>query len=303
MFHNEITNILNNLGRLKILFESQIKTKNLGNLKLEKEIYENVSADLNAIESSKLKIKEYFNDINKLTYKKKYVKSGQIISKLIKNVLFRVEINGIENIPKRGPCILAPHHYDAMFDGVLLSAVINRDLFFLATVEGFVAVPLYGKFLINIGCIPLKRDDSKFNARLPNAISQEKIDSFPVSNIASIKKMLIHLRNGDVLVIFPEGEAKTNGPTYERPNNEDFLPPQEGFVSIAFLAKRAYNKDVPIIPIGIKYGKGIFRTAIINIGAPIYLSNDLQNMNKQELNKAIAEYMAQIFAQIKRLST
>jgi hypothetical protein len=120
MFHNEITNILNNLGRLKILFESQIKTKNLGNLKLEKEIYENVSADLNAIESSKLKIKEYFNDINKLTYKKKYVKSGQIISKLIKNVLFRVEINGIENIPKRGPCILAPHHYDAMFDGVLL---------------------------------------------------------------------------------------------------------------------------------------------------------------------------------------
>ena len=298
--YNQIKELLANL--FKIL-EEQLNSSNFTlDETSENKIYLDIEKILLDFDNNENKINDYFNDLNKLTYKKKYIKSGMIISKIINKILFRIEINSIENIPKRGPCILAPHHYHAAFDPLILISVIDKPLFFATSVETFISIPLYDKLLYNLGCLPIKRDDKLFQNRLNNAIPEEKIRNYDSSNLASIKKMLIHLKHGDFVVIFPEGEAKII-PTYARNNDENFLDPQTGFVSMAFLAERKYNKKIPIIPIGLKYDGNIFKKIIVNIGKPIYLSNSLQKLNRQELKQNISKISYQIFDVIKQLSS
>lgn len=302
LFEEEYAELHRLFINLKKLFQEQLSSTQFNpDYSNESVIYNQVDDLLSQFHMSEEKIIEYFNDVKKLTYKKKYIKSGQIISKIIKGALIKIEINGIEHIPRKGACIIAPYHYHAAFDPLILMAVIDRSLFFATSVETFVSIPLYDRLLYNLGCLPIKRDDALFQDRLKNAIPQEKIENYKSSNLGSIKKMLTHLKYGDAIVIFPEGEAKMI-PTYVRSNNEDFLDPQTGFVSFAFLAERRFGKRVPIIPIGLSYGGRIFKKIVINIGEPVYLNSSLQKMKKSELKKSISQIANEIFSNIRDLS-
>ena len=242
------------------------------------------------------------NKIKKLRYDLKYVKSGQIISEILCGSLIKIEAKGVENIPKSGPCIIIPYHYPAQLDPMILISIINRKLFFAASVEGFISIPFLDSFWYKMGCLPIKRDDSEFNKRINGSVPSKKIDNYNSSNLDSIKKMLTHLKYGDPIVIFPEGDAKINA-TYDRPNNEKFLEPKEGFVSIAFLAKRKFNLDVPIIPVGLKYNGRLMKRVVIKIGSPHYLDNSLQKMKKKELKNTIDFLAKKIFDDVKMLSS
>lgn len=98
-------------------------------------------------------------------------------------------------------------------------------------------------------------------------------------------------------------------PTYERANNEDFLPPQEGFVFFAAIMQRKYQINIPIIPIGLKYkdrslvGSFIKPDAEMKIGRPINLNPEIQNMNQKEVKQIIDKYSQLIFQKIRELSS
>jgi len=318
LFLEEIQQFKQKIDELKELLEKQRAKYDIKLFDAEEEKYNELEGLFDKIDYSESRIREYFEDMKHLRYKRKYIKSGQIISKIIKGVLLRVQVKGIENIPKKGPCILAPHHHHAAFDPLILMALINRPLFFLASVETFLpGMPIYGRIIHNIGAQPFKRDDSSYGERLPGAIKKEKVDSFPSSNLQSIKNMLIHLKHGDVIVIFPEGDAKEML-TYARKHNENFIKPSEGFVGLAVMAKIKFGIDVPIVPIGISYGPGILKTGgtsivrnilgsiqrmvKVRIGKPVYLPANLQKLNKKQLKKEITRYTKYIFDIIKQLS-
>jgi len=270
----------------------------------EYRIYAEILQILQTIENSKLKIVQYFTEVQSLTYNKKYIKTWHIISKIIQKTLFKLEVYGLENIPSKGACIIAPHHYHATIDPVILTSVIKRSIFFATSVEAFVSVPLplYDKYLYAVGCLPIKRDDALFQNRTEEAIPSEKIRNYASSNISSIKNMLTHFKYGDAVVIFPEGEAKIL-PTYERSHNEEFLDPDTGFVSLSFMGERKLHKKIPIIPVGVQYSSKNPRSIRITFGKPVVLEDSLQKMPRPMLKKEIQIYTKSIFKSVMDLSS
>ena len=74
----------------------------------------------------------------------KYVFLGPLL-----RVLGRPRIEGLENIPDRGPAILASNHL-AVMDSFFLPLMVNRRIYFLAKSEYFTGTGLKGLSLIHI---------------------------------------------------------------------------------------------------------------------------------------------------------
>jgi 1-acyl-sn-glycerol-3-phosphate acyltransferase len=95
--------------------------------------------------------------------------------------LGRIETDGLDRVPARGPVILAVNHRSLM-DGPLLFGFVGRPVACLVKSEAF--VPVIGRLLLDAGQIPVVR---------------EQVDAHPVRLSLQI------LRAGGVVGVFPEG--------------------------------------------------------------------------------------------------
>lgn len=125
----------------------------------------------------------------------------------------RAEVIGRENIPATGGYVLAPGGHRSILDTPLVSVMGGRILRYMGA-ETYFAIPGLGTFLRAMGGFPVERSETD---RLALKLAEEV------------------LRNGEPLVVFPEG-TRQEGPLIQ--------PLKEG---AAFLACRA---DVPIVPVG-----------------------------------------------------
>ena len=98
-------------------------------------------------------------------------------------LLWRLEHKGVENIPQNNGLIVAANH-QSYGDPFWLALPINRPIRFLAWSEAF-SWPVVGRAIRWLGAWPLQVSGS---------------------DPAAIRRSLTWLRNGGVVVIFPEGE-------------------------------------------------------------------------------------------------
>jgi 1-acyl-sn-glycerol-3-phosphate acyltransferase len=157
------------------------------------------------------------------------------VVRLFLNLLFRIQVTGLENIPERGSFILLPKH-QRWEDIALLGVTFQKPLYYVAKYELFER-PVRKWLLLSLGGIPLNRER-------------------PLESRQSLKIMVRLLEEGAGVVIFPEG-------TYYR---EKMGPVQRG------LLRMIINRmEVPLIPAGIRYSKGGWRTLVtVKIGRPLY---------------------------------
>lgn len=157
-------------------------------------------------------------------------------------VLVRVRITGQEHIPATGGFVLAPGGHRSIIDTPLAALASPRVLRYMGA-ETYFKIPVLGSFLRAMGGFPVER---ALTDRMALRLSEEV------------------LRNGEPLVVFPEG-TRQEGPVVQ--------PLKEG---AAFLACRA---GVPIVPVGLggtersmpKGARYIKPTKItIIVGEPIY---------------------------------
>ena len=154
--------------------------------------------------------------------------------KVAQRIVYRLKIEGLENIPKEGAAVLCANHVHA-FDSVLCGANIKRMVYAMAKEELF-KTKFKNKFMREMGCFPVKR----------GAAGEE-----------AINRALEILDGGDLLLIFPEGT---------RNGLAKGVKPKKGAALIAVKAK------VPIIPIGFNGTFKLFSKVTIRIGKPINLS-------------------------------
>ena len=127
-----------------------------------------------------------------------------------------IKHHGTENIPSKGGLIIAANH-QTYFDPFWISIpVVNRSVRYLAWNEAF-DWPIVGKMITLLGAWPMK---------------------VAGSDPAAIRRSLQWLRDGGVLVIFPEGARSTGDGTMMR-----F---KAGAVRLAMEA------NVPILPVTIR---------------------------------------------------
>ncbi|MGH9264665.1 MAG: lysophospholipid acyltransferase family protein [Acidimicrobiales bacterium] len=160
---------------------------------------------------------------------------------LVAKLYWRVTFEGLDNVPRRGPFVLAPVHR-SFIDFGLVSGVTRRRMGYMGK-ESLWNSKLLGSFITMLGAYPVNRGAPDRDA---------------------LRRTLALLETGEPLVLFPEGTRRT-GPVIEHLH--------EG---AAFVASRA---GVPLVPVGIggseralPKGKAVPRPVKIHIlvGEPLY---------------------------------
>ena len=132
------------------------------------------------------------------------------------HTLYRLDVEGRENVPARGGALLTPNHV-SMADAVLLIASIDRPIRFIMF-KGSYEHPLVKPFAKIMGVIPIASDQG------------------PREMIHSLRMASDALRSGEVVCIFPEGQMTRIG---------QMLPFRRGMERII------KGVDVPIIPVNL----------------------------------------------------
>ncbi len=132
---------------------------------------------------------------------------------LVAKLFWRISFEGLENVPRSGPFVLAPVHR-SFIDFGLVSAVTRRPMGYMGK-ESLWKNKLLGAFITHLGAYPVNR----------GAPDRE-----------SLRRTLAYLEKGTPLVLFPEG-TRRSGPVIEHLH--------EG---AAYVASRA---GVPVVPVGI----------------------------------------------------
>ena len=132
-------------------------------------------------------------------------------------VLFRVKVEGRENIPPKGAVILASNHR-SFLDSIFIPAVLRRRVTFVAKAEYF-DDPKSAWFFRGVGQIPIRREGGSASERA----------------LASATEVL---QSGGVFAIYPEGTRTRDG----------FL--HRGHTGVARLSLRTGTAIVPVGLIG-----------------------------------------------------
>jgi 1-acyl-sn-glycerol-3-phosphate acyltransferase len=133
--------------------------------------------------------------------------------------LFRVRVEGIENVPKDGPCILASNHV-SFSDSIFLPLVLKRRMTFVAKAEYF-DDPKTAWFFRAVGQIPIKREGG--------SASQRALDS--------AREVL---EDDGLFGIYPEGTRSPDGRLYKGHTGVARLALQTGapVVAVAMVGTR-----------------------------------------------------------------
>lgn len=149
-----------------------------------------------------------------------YVVLKSLITRL-SLMIWRPKVEGRENIPARGPVILASNHL-SFVDSMIIPMVAPRRVVFIAKAEYFESRGLKGAlmkaFFTAIGAIPVRRGDHR--------AAKDSLD-----------QSLSVINSGGAFVIYPEGTRSLDGRLYR------------GKVGVGWLALKS---GAPIVPVSVE---------------------------------------------------
>jgi 1-acyl-sn-glycerol-3-phosphate acyltransferase len=123
----------------------------------------------------------------------KYVVLGPILK-----LIFRPQVEGLDNVPATGAAILASNHL-SFSDSIFMPLVVKRRVTFVAKAEYFTGRGIKGfltkLFFVGTGCIPVDRSGGR--------AAQAALDT-----------QLRVLMQGDLAGIYPEGTRSPDGRLY-----------------------------------------------------------------------------------------
>jgi len=145
---------------------------------------------------------------------------GKVTLSPVVRLLWRPKVTGRDNVPRRGPAILAGNHL-AVIDSVILPSVLSRNVYFMAKDQYFIGTGMRGALIRNLmyglNQIPVDRSGGR-------------------KSLMALDSALPVLRDGNLLGIYPEGTRSPDGRLYRgRPG----------------VARLALDAPAPIIPIGL----------------------------------------------------
>lgn len=172
-------------------------------------------------------------------------------------IVYRVRVEGIENVPKDSACIVCGNHVHAL-DAPALVAVTNRKIRFMAKEELWKSLGF--RFMAFVFYVfPVKRGKCDTDA---------------------IKTSIKLLKSNQILGMYPEGT---------RNGLEKGVKPKNGAVTLAI------RNNVPIVPFGVEGTFKPFTKVTYRFGKPMDFSSYKENAkDKEVLDTLTNEVMARI---------
>ena len=110
------------------------------------------------------------------------------VCRILFKLLFRLKVVGKENIPRKGPALIAPNHI-SFLDPIAVGVATKGQMYYMAH-QALFAIPLLGWLLKNLNSFPVKRGRPD-----PQAM----------------RMALGILKRGKMLLVFPEGTRSLDG--------------------------------------------------------------------------------------------
>lgn len=185
-------------------------------------------------------------------------------------LMIRLEISGLENVPKNG-CFLLVSNHQSYLDPVLCGAVLNRQLYYVARDTLFVN-KYFRMLMFSLNAIALRRGES---------------------DLAALKVIIEKLKSGAGVAIFAEGTRTRDGKII------DFQP------GIGLLCKRGGAPILPVVLDGafecwprykrmFSFGSKI----VIRYGKSI-AAKEARKMDRRKLAKYLADRLRQMQKQVR----
>jgi 1-acyl-sn-glycerol-3-phosphate acyltransferase len=190
------------------------------------------------------------------------------------HLVWRVKVEGRENVPRSGPVILAPNHV-TFLDSMFLPLVVRRRVTFVAKAEYFESWKT-AWFFHAVGQIPMRREGGSASERA----------------LAAAREVL---EGSGVLGIYPEGTRSPDGRLYK------------GHTGVARLA---LGCRVPVIPVGLRGTAEVqrpgsnlprpFKRVVVRFGPPMSLERFERNAASDPM--ALRDLTDELMYEIRRLS-
>lgn len=164
----------------------------------------------------------------------------------------RVDIAGLDRVPRSGPVLLAVNHPNALVDAMVVGWVFPRRIVLTAKATLF-GNPLAAWFFRAVGVVPLVR--AKDVAALGSAADGKR-------NARAFALLHHALASGRAVLIFPEGITG---------DHTSLAPLKTGVARIALQAREAGLRGLAIVPVGLTFErKDLPRTRIfVEVGEPL----------------------------------
>lgn len=159
----------------------------------------------------------------------------------------RLEVDGLERLPARGPVILCANHVNALADAVVAQAAVPRPIHPIAR-SGLFRNPVLRPILHMIQAVPVARRHPGRDARSDNE--------------RAFARCFEYLDEGRVLLIFPEGQSHSD---------PSLRPLKTGAARLALGHLEATGEAPTVLPLGLTFTqKGRFRAhVLVQVGTPV----------------------------------
>ncbi len=167
------------------------------------------------------------------------------IVRIVFSLYFRIQVRGLENVPRRGPLLILVNHV-TLLDPPMAAVLMPRSVYFMAKIELF-SYPVLGWLIKHLHAFPVRRGRPDRQA---------------------IRISLDLLENQQALLIFPEGHRSKTGEL------------QEARAGAVYLAQKA---GCDCLPIGISGHYGFRKTICYSIGPVFRIPRDMNRHDAQKL--------------------
>jgi 1-acyl-sn-glycerol-3-phosphate acyltransferase len=194
---------------------------------------------------------------------------ARVVITILDHLLFRVRVEGKENIPKTGPAIVSSNHLSS-WDIVTTALVVPRMLHFMAKVE-YAKIPLVRWLFVKLEAFFVRRGEGDTEA---------------------MRNCLAVLKANQLLFIYPEGH---------RSDNKALIKAHDGFALIAF------KSGVPVIPVATWGSELVTKkwrilfwrpTIYVRVGKPLTFVAAGKKITREELHTATETTMRAIAAML-----
>jgi putative membrane protein len=175
-----------------------------------------------------------------------------------------LRVAGLEHVPASGPVLIVARHYHHLYDAAAILACIRREVHIVVALDWLASD-------MRLRIMRWLADVARWPAVWrPGAAWHFNREAYALS--------LQLLREGRVLLIFPEAYPTVDPRGSRKSDADAFMPFDSGFL---VLAERA-GLNVPLVPAGICYGSG--GTTWLRLGQPMYHSAAERRLRRATLD-------------------
>lgn len=192
----------------------------------------------------------------------------------------QMSAEGLENIPRSGPVVLAVRHYHHLYDGVVLLALLPRRLHVLVALDWVDSRPLRRlmEWATRTARWPAVLRSEAFRAdasgRIPHPRSAFAADEIEPFRLRAVRDSVALLCEGAALAVFPEGYPNVDPSYTPKVAPDEFLRFRTGFAVVTGIAESCLGRQIPIVPVGFTYRPGRRWQVHLRCGSPLFGSSD-----------------------------